>query len=349
MRQSQVAAVGGGIPPSRQVKQVVGDTCCATPQTSQNRHDMRWGTLVSTFGWIVKILRGLCVARGKKKDIDILRLFEPTCQRYDRRKLMRIHVSGRLIGQPHSHNHATIPSMPTLRLRRRPKIIRVPASSAAALMACSAAVPDEVVSTAAPVPAEVASAAPSSASCPQGQPESRCSVSKRKHVVMEASQKESQPRSTTTEYTRHKRTTLEAKIARPATLIRRGDVKHKYAASLKEHFFRADWKRCRNEDNRETKCKCHRSVDGAFLSAIEEYVDSTWKELSSAEKLAVAKAQSPAESCGIRGKFYMPFENGSQFHPVCANTFCRLLGCPANQFPQIKRALTDRDWLAHRS
>ena len=240
------------------------------------------------------------------------------------------------------------------------------------MMASSAAVPDEVVSTAAPVPAEVASAATSSASFSPGQSRNQSSVSKRKDasesksdtrthrdklaadgtggvVVMEASQKESQPRSTTTAYTRHKRTTLEAKIARPATLIRRGNVKHKYAASLKKHFFRADWKRCRNEDNRETKCKCHRSVDGAFLSAIEEYVDSTWKELSFAEKLAVAKAQSPVESCGMRGKFYMPFENGSQFHPVCANTFCRLLGCPAKQFPQIKRALTDRDWLAHRN
>ena len=139
------------------------------------------------------------------------------------------------------------------------------------------------------------------------------------------------------------------KNAKPATLIRRRDIKHKYAASLQEHFFRADWKSCRNEDNRETKCKCHRSVDGAFLSAIEEYVDSTWKDLSFTEQLAVAKAQSPVESCGVRGKFYMPFENGSQFHPVCPNTFCRLLGCPAKQFPQIKRALTDRDWLAHRN
>ena len=49
--------------------------------------------------------------------------------------------------------------MPTLKLRRRPKIIRVSAPSAAALIACSAAVPDEVVSA----PPASASAASSGA------------------------------------------------------------------------------------------------------------------------------------------------------------------------------------------
>ena len=116
------------------------------------------------------------------------------------------------------------------------------------------------------------------------------------------------------------------KGAKPSTLIRRGDVKHKYAASLTEHFVR-DWECCRNEDNRKTKCRCLLRLDNEFLSAIEQYFDSTWKELSFLEKLAVAKSQSPAEGCGIRAKFYLPFENGSQFHPACANTFCRLLGC----------------------
>ena len=60
MRQIQVA-VGGGIPAP---KQVVGDgdVSCAThfADKPKNRHDMRWGTLVSTFGWKdSKILRGL--------------------------------------------------------------------------------------------------------------------------------------------------------------------------------------------------------------------------------------------------------------------------------------------------
>lgn len=135
------------------------------------------------------------------------------------------------------------------------------------------------------------------------------------------------------------------KGAKPATLIRRGDIKHKYAASLIEYFIR-DWECCRNEQNRETKCKCLQRLDDAFLSAIERYVDSTWKGLSFIEKLAVAKHQSPVESCGMTGKFYLPFENGSQFHPVCTNTFCRLLGCSKKEFPQMRRALTDRDWLS---
>ena len=134
------------------------------------------------------------------------------------------------------------------------------------------------------------------------------------------------------------------KGAKPSTLIRRGDVKHKYAASLSEHFIQG-CKCCRNEHNRETKCRCLMRLDDAFLSAIERYVDSTWKELSFIEKLAIAKNQSPVESWGVRAKFYLPFENGSQFHPVCANTFCRLLGCSFKEFPQMKRALADRDWL----
>ena len=138
---------------------------------------------------------------------------------------------------------------------------------------------------------------------------------------------------------------VKQKGAKPATLIRRGDVKHKYAASLLEHFIR-DWECCRTENNIETKCKCLQRLDDAFLSAIERYVDSTWKELSFLEKLAVAKSQSPVESNGVRAKFCLPLENGSQFHPVCANTFCRLLGCSKKEFPQMRRALTDRDWLS---
>ena len=47
----------------------------------------------------------------------------------------------------------------------------------------------------------------------------------------------------------------------------------------------------------------------------------------------------------MTGKFYLPIEKGFKFHPVCANTFCRLLGCSKREFPQMKRALTDRDWL----
>ena len=99
------------------------------------------------------------------------------------------------------------------------------------------------------------------------------------------------------------------------------------------------------QTERPNKCKCLLRLDDASLSAIERYVDSTWKELSFIERLAIAKRQSPVESCGMTGKFYLPIEKGFKFHPVCSNTFCRLLGCTKREFLQMKRALTDRDWL----
>ena len=135
----------------------------------------------------------------------------------------------------------------------------------------------------------------------------------------------------------------KTKGAKPAVLIRR-DVKHKCAASLLKHYLNGAVN-CQDERGAKRDCKCIRRNGHAFLSAIERYVDSTWKEPSFIERLAIAKRQSPVESCGMTGKFYLPIEKGFKFHPVCANTFCRLLGCSKREFPQMKRALTDRDWL----
>ena len=91
--------------------------------------------------------------------------------------------------------------MPTLKPRRRPKIIRVPAPAAAEMIACSAAatVPDEVVSStpavSAPagpedIPDQVVSAMPPSAKRPRGKsPKQRFDTGTREKAVSQSNSK----------------------------------------------------------------------------------------------------------------------------------------------------------------
>ena len=133
------------------------------------------------------------------------------------------------------------------------------------------------------------------------------------------------------------------KLPKPATLISRDRVKSEYARSLKEHYINK-FSNCRDADARSVACNCIHLANSSFLRAVEEYVDSTWKNLTHAQRIATAKSQQPAESIGMRGLYYMPFDDGSKFHPVCGNTFCHLLGCRGQQFMELKQALTNRDW-----
>jgi len=94
-----------------------------------------------------------------------------------------------------------------------------------------------------------------------------------------------------------------------------------------------------NYKGRARSCNCLLKVDSTCLSFLEQYVDGTWKHLSEGGKCSVAANTVAVEGFGTKGKFLLPFANGAFFHPVCAHTWARLLGCTVKENREIVRTL----------